>query len=396
MNRRIFAKKLIYGARNIWLIGGGVLVMIILLELTLGIYFAVADMGKVDGRHKADTYGETAWVQECFKEHEASAFMRWKSYVYWCCKPFQGKYINVNEDGLRHTVNLTKPGPEASAPIRLFMFGGSTMWGTGVPDEYTISSLLSGLLHEKGFSVEVTNFGALGYVSTQEVIALLCQLQRGNVPNIVVFYDGFNDVWSGYQLEQAGLSLNEVNRRKEFNLLNAKQTDFPASVLFHHTLPAINRLLKVGLFKPRRTPKIKDRNWPIDLSERVVQIYANNVKIVEALGEEYGFKTIFYWHPTVYDKRWLTDYEKQEKEIIKHMESFFKTTYGTMDEVVALSENADFHNISSIFAEIKEPLFIDGVHLADRGNRIVAERMLEDVTAVVLTGELRERSTWGK
>jgi len=366
--------------------------MIVLLELALGGYFALADRGKVDKRHKADSYGDAEWVREYFKKHLAGSIMRWESYVYWRCRPFQGEYVNVNEQGLRHTVNHARTAQKASVPLRIFMFGGSTLWGTGVPDEYTISSLLSGLLHEKGFSVDVTNFGALGYVSTQGLITLIRQLQCGNVPDVVVFYDGFNDVWAGYQLGQAGLPLNEVNRRKEFNLLNAKQTDFPAAVFFHHALPAVNRLQKTGLFRPRRVPKFKERSWPIDLPKKVVQTYANNVRVVEALGKEYGFKALFYWHPTIYDKKWLTDYERKQKEIVVPLESFFVTTYGRINEAGELSENAMFHNISGIFAEIKDPLFIDAVHLADRGNRIVAERMSEDV-AVVLAEELHARST---
>jgi len=66
-------------------------------------------------------------------------------------------------------------------PVHLFAFGGSTMWGWGARDDYTIVSYLSKLLDEKGYPAEVTNYGQLNYVSTQEVIALLRCIQRGNV-----------------------------------------------------------------------------------------------------------------------------------------------------------------------------------------------------------------------
>ncbi len=386
MNKRRIAKKVIRAIKDLWLIGGVALLMIVLLELALGLYFILADMGKVDERCQADAYGDAAWVREYFKEHLASSSVRWESYVYWRCRPFQGEYVNVNEQGLRRTVNHATAEQEASAPVRIFMFGGSTLWGTGVPDEHTICSILSGLLHEKGFSVDVTNFGALGYVSTQGVITLIRQLQCGNVPDVVVFYDGFNDAWAGFQQNEAGLPLNEVNRRKEFNLLNATQTSFPAVVLFHHALPAITRLQETGLFRPRRVPKFKERADLTDLSERVVDAYANNLRVVEALGQEYGFKTVFYWHPTIYNKKSLTDYERRQKEIIARLESILVAAYANIDEAAELRENARFHNISGIFADIKEPLFIDGVHVAERGNRIVAETMSEDVAAVLAEG----------
>ena len=54
----------------------------------------------------------------------------------------------------------------------------------GAPDEATIASIvaISSLVEKHGLNVEVTNFGSTGYVTTQETIALLRELQSGNVP----------------------------------------------------------------------------------------------------------------------------------------------------------------------------------------------------------------------
>ncbi|MBC8457124.1 MAG: hypothetical protein H8D67_03910, partial [Deltaproteobacteria bacterium] len=53
----------------------------------------------------------------------------------------------------------------------------------------------------------------------QEVIDLFLQLQKGNIPNIVIFYDGINDTFSAFQNGISGIPQNEWNRKKEFNLL---------------------------------------------------------------------------------------------------------------------------------------------------------------------------------
>ncbi|MER3445854.1 MAG: hypothetical protein C4291_03015 [Candidatus Dadabacteria bacterium] len=79
------------------------------------------------------------------------------------------------------------------------MFGGSTMWGTEARDDFTIPSILSKKLWRRGIRCDIVNFSGSGYVSTQEVIALLIELQRGNIPNLVIFYDGINDTYSAYQ-----------------------------------------------------------------------------------------------------------------------------------------------------------------------------------------------------
>ena len=45
----------------------------------------------------------------------------------------------------------------------------------------------------------VVNFGESGFVSTQGVIQLILELQSGNIPDLVIFYDGVNDVYAAYQ-----------------------------------------------------------------------------------------------------------------------------------------------------------------------------------------------------
>jgi hypothetical protein len=65
----------------------------------------------------------------------------------------------------------------------------------GAPDWGTIPAYLQEELEERfNGAVCVVNYGEDGFASTQEVILLLIELQRGNVPDAVIFYDGVNDV----------------------------------------------------------------------------------------------------------------------------------------------------------------------------------------------------------
>ena len=45
----------------------------------------------------------------------------------------------------------------------------------------------------------------------------------GSGPDLVVFYDGVNDTFSGYQSQVAGHTQNEFNRRREFNLTHPRR-----------------------------------------------------------------------------------------------------------------------------------------------------------------------------
>ena len=118
--------------------------------------------------------------------------LRWHPFVYWRAGPFQGKYVQIDEHGLRRT---TSQADRATA-LKVFLFGGSTMFGAGSRDEHTIASELASQLSATGQDVNVVNYGQNGYVSAQECLTLELACQAGQIPDVVIFYDGVNDVAS--------------------------------------------------------------------------------------------------------------------------------------------------------------------------------------------------------
>ena len=201
---------------------------LLLLEAALSLVYDVADRIRAsspvspDGRARSDVYAGVSWADEYLKELEECSVTRWTSYVYWRRQPYQGRHINVDADGVRRTWTCPEDGSGTGEPLRIFTFGGSAMWGVGARDDFTIPSFLARKLQEKGIRCQVTNFGESGYVSTQEVIALLQQLRDGNIPDLVIFYDGVNDIYSAYQQQVAGLPQNEFHRAREFNVSQPK------------------------------------------------------------------------------------------------------------------------------------------------------------------------------
>ena len=116
----------------------------------------------------------------------------------WGNSEWHGKFVNTDagEMGIwRRTVHPTACDHPKST---VWVFGGSAIFGTGVPDDATIPSYLAGKLEaQPGACVTVMNFGVEGYVSTQELIVLTEQLKAGGRPDMVIFYDGFNDAVTG-------------------------------------------------------------------------------------------------------------------------------------------------------------------------------------------------------
>jgi hypothetical protein len=63
----------------------------------------------------------------------------------------------------------------------------------------------------------------------------------------------------------------------------------------------------------------------------------------------------------------------------KATEPFYRTTYELIERHRCGEHRASFHDLSGIFAEVREPVFVDWCHLGETGNEIVAKRIAQDV-----------------
>jgi lysophospholipase L1-like esterase len=264
------------------------------------------------------------------------------------------------------------------------------MWGSGARDEFTIPSLFGKGLEAKGVHAQVVNFGEGGYVSTQEVIQLLRALQRGNIPDLAVFYDGFNDTYSAFQNRKAGLPENEINRVREFN--SSKRVTLPLlRSLIANNFSSVQILRQVlgQLGKSDGSARVAQdglqhsigQMTAVDkaLANDVLDLYEKNIELVRSLAERYSFKVLFYWQPTVFQKKELTKYEEEERLRSIDIATFFDFTYKLLNRhEITRNPESVFHDLSRVFAESREPLFVDRCHLGEIGNEYIAGWILRD------------------
>jgi len=385
--------------RDTWLLIGiaaglfGLLEGGLSLALRVKHRFSQAEL-RPDWRVDADAYPDRSWVTKYYDEFRASDAVRWRPYVYWRRGAFRGAYINVDATGIRRTSG-TAPAPASGRSIRIFMFGGSALWGTGARDDFTIPSILARELENRGLRPEVTNFGESGYVGTQEVIALLLRLQKGDRPDLVIFYDGVNDTYSAYQQHVAGLPQNEFNRVTEFNLSSASGR-LRAMVLRDaagslSTVQVLGALLgKAGM--PARAGAerlVGDALAPDNPpgGSGVAATYFGNMELLSALGEHYHFKCLLYWQPTIFQKTTLTRYEEMERRKAQAFEGFFRETYAIVGQRRPAAESdAAFRDLSQLFSDVRQPIFVDWVHVGESGNATIARTMATDVLGAVGAG----------
>jgi len=318
---------------------------------------------------------DSAWTGEYMREFAESGKMSWHPYVYWRRDAFAGKYINVDSSGVRRTVN-TRPGGHDS--LRLFVFGGSAVWGPWIRDAQTIPSCLSRALNDGAHRrVEVTNFGESGFVSTQEVIQLMLELRKGNVPDEVVFYDGVNDVFSAFQNGEPGIPLNESNRVRSFQGEPLSEWVTSHSEL----LTGLTRLrAKLSAGRPSITAAPSGAAGPgadlEQLAERTLRVYEENARMVEALGREYGFETFFIWQPALFSKERLSPAEASYRESFDAgLAQFFRSVYAIAPRAGAhLAHFADFQGI---FNGRDETVFIDYCHVKEQWDALIADAICQ-------------------
>jgi hypothetical protein len=262
-------------------------------------------------------------------------------------------------------------------------------WGTGARDDFTIPSEVAKKLAGKGVQADVTNFGESGYVTTQEVMTLVLEIRRGHVPDVVVFYDGVNDTFSAYQQRAAGLPQNEENRVQELHLSKPSSLARRRWMTLRESLDelAVVRFF-AGTIKPAGTPTPRTPAWvtPVGddamLAREVIRAYRANVEIVRLLAAQHHFQALFYWQPTIFQKKRRSSYEEAARREQAALEPFLEKVYALVVADEALSAGGRFRDLSALFTDAGDPLFVDWCHVGETANALVAERMTADILAL--------------
>jgi lysophospholipase L1-like esterase len=398
---------------KLWNVAGLLIVYWLCLNAGSGLILTIAERATASPRNLVEMSREQPFWMTSYLRSFDQVRAVWYPFCYWKLAPMSSAYINVDAEGNRRTWNKDwGRHPNMPSPVRVFMFGGSTMWGNRVRDDYTVPSLLAkSLAEETNYRVDVINYGQIGYVSTQEVISLYELLRDGQRPDVVVFYDGINDSLSAYQNQIAGISLDEFKRVQEFNLLNPRFRTTLYTRAIEGMVADSSFLRLVNFLRSRDyavgpTPNAVARKTvaymepheehtnPETLENRAVVIYLFNKHLVESWGKQFGFRTLFYWQPVIYNKKKLTSEEKLylEQSYLSDQD-IRKVVLGIYCQVDQLSTTEHIRNLSGILNDRSESLFSDMVHLNESGNRIVAEAMSRDLIAPLADIESRRTGT---
>lgn len=329
--------------------------------------------GKTDWRAASELYQGQDWVRAYWREYNATAPV-WSPYVLWRMRPQTGTHVNVDAEGRRRTWSGTA---EAGKP-EIWLFGGSTMFGMGSRDDHTIASTVAKTL-DAGGGARVVNYGQPGWVMAQSAILLAEELKKGRRPDVVVFYDGANDVFSAVAQGTAGWPQNNDNRQREFNLVNHDRRGDLIREAVLSLLPRTTEWLG-RLAGPRVPPPLAEE----ELARRTraaAEYMGATATQVRALAAAHGFKTVFVLQPMIFDKPTKTPFEQRAAGDYAGMAKAYALGYDGIRHAAGLAGHDDVLDLSGLFAATADAMFIDFCHMGEPGDARIGAAIAQAVQA---------------
>jgi hypothetical protein len=208
-----------------------------------------------------------------------------------------------------------------SDTYRIFMVGGSTMFGSGATsDDTTISGYLQQLLNEKdfGFDIEIINSGIQGADSNTELRFIEQKLITFS-PDLIIIYDGWNDL------------------------------------------------------RANHTPKVVKENW-----EKICEFgKANDFDVIITLQPIAGFGNKVL---TNQELKYAQTGEDYNSNLLIESSSTYKDYAKNLTEIKTCTKTFD---IRDVFDTETGPIYWDQGHVSDRGNSIVAKSLFNIVFSIV-------------
>ena len=303
-----------------------------------------------DKRFELPNYQNISWAKKHFSEFN-KLNTKYYDHITWRRNDFNGETITI-KNGYR----MNNSNENFTLNKDIWMFGGSTVWGTGSNDKNTIPSLI-----EKLTNISTLNLGETGYNTTQELNLLLKELIK-HKPQIIIFFDGINDV------EKCMKNLNYFSTGQEVVLQSELVESYSKKLL----IAPLKILAKVQkLFqKNQNTKRIYDCDTNISKAEKIAKIFVNNWINVQLIAKKNNIKFIPILQPTIFTSTSNKDYLSTNSELKKQYEILYELIKKELNK-----KNFKYLNLENSLNKA-ENYFIDFFHLSPNGNMKIAREIV--------------------
>jgi hypothetical protein len=284
-----------------------------------------------------------------------------------------GRFSTVDGHGFRHGLEQG-PWPPESRFFNIFVLGGSTAFGYGVPDEETIPSQLQRLLGRVDLArpPRVYNFGRGAFYSTMERILFDKLITLGPKPDLVVFLHGLNEFY--WPEDPPPLTAHWTKRVQE-----AFAHPFRAAVGSLSIMRLIEAWRSRGAVETFGRGDLADQPPAVAQRkiDRVLERYLGNKAAIEARAAAVNVPVVMVWQPVPtygYDLR----HHVFDGNFGPH--ELTRTGYPRMRERLRKDpEGENFLWCAEIQRGLAELLYVDKVHYSPAMSARVAQCIVDNL-----------------
>jgi hypothetical protein len=348
--------RVIYWNVALFLVAVGVLFSLAVFITLLQLY----TIESIDDRASLPNYAQSEWSKLLFSEDRQLEF-EYHSFWEWRTRSFSGKTITVSGyPGER----FTSTPPNTGSTLNVSFFGGSTMWGVGSRDIDTIPSF-----YARASGHKTRNFGERGYTAHQSLEVFLYLERNQPRADVVVFYDGINDILTGCNSDFG--PMNHGMAPKIQNAIDEKVIIRPVT----HAIQLVHKVIgKIMGKAPHPEPAFQCHQNPAlakTVADNLIEDWVIAKHIVEARNGIFVafLQPLALLSETRTSHLQLSDIERQQ----------FQAVYPIIESELSK------HNFFSLkkTLDLDEFIYIDPHHVSPNGNEILSQVMLKYVRYVL-------------
>ncbi len=280
-------------------------------------------------------------------------------------RPFRSRFLNIDDNGLRVGIPVDS-AHAGEKPLVIWAFGGSTLFGWGLADAYSIPSLLQVELQKRlpKRQVKVVNFAIPIYNSSQELALFAANLREAK-PDMAFFFDGINDVWYTMNENTQTPLVEPLAAAWEKNTYQITHPQPENWITMNPSFPPFRLADKLdvplepqdqfiqyamrGIYKPTHEQQLA----------AAVHNYSSNRQMADAIGAVMRVKTFFFLQPYLKDK---VDFPQFRTQLIQ------QTTMSNFYDISPLLDGG---------LDGKRRPLIDSFHYSDFASELIASHIAD-------------------
>jgi lysophospholipase L1-like esterase len=394
----------------------GVVSLLLLADLAAGWVYDEVSSATHGTPAVADTFEPASqpafsaapWAPELLAEQATLPGVR-DTYLGYRLDALARRYTNV-VDGARVSY---EPATAGNKPT-VWFFGGSALFGDGQRDEHTIPSEFARIAEAQGIPVEARNYGRPGIAMWQELELYEQLVGSGEKPDLVVFYDGFNDLaWqlnvlltnipvnvydasasdaaAGAARQQISADISATRKRSRWATTRTAPSGFDAVVDAYwdqagsrRVYDAVDELMN-GSGAPRTqfakgveqhaTSSAPANPQNIQAARDAVSIQKRASRLAAAIAAGQGADAAFFWQPNAFTKDLLPG-----EQAYAHMDLYDADRWvPAVTEARKLLRGSRYVDLGGALDSATTPVLWDFVHTNEEGARLVAAAMFDNL-----------------